>query len=548
MTKVYTSEDLEKKFEDEGCVIQAIPTDMKRIIIPVYGFSGGEKAIRTDWGPDGEFREEVTGVVFKNPKDEADQVLKQSNGCLICYDGSGRQEKIERYLKENPEALKTADGIRKLIGSMKVIVADSNGKPDLWDTDVPFAKSLMDAPEEIKLGQVFSAVKKKEAVTALRFNQGEQFQGPTGTPQIAGENGAYIVRDAAGLRMVQAEEFKKAYETTRDPEQEKKMSKELLGTPINSVDVKKYIEHRGFYGTHTTVVTFLDDKGEKLARTLEDFTDNTGYNVEQISFKDKNRGNVLVNRKGLKNKGETTLEFFSCTDEEQSDGIQGWNSFDPTEEEEKELLAKVNAITDAAKAEVKERGSIPIIPIDKLSRDPEQEKKLSPEYLSSLSQKTKVIELDKYNKEVDLSTFSKKEQQSAYIVRTENNEDYLVSSNKETADDGYKGPERDYANYSIRLLEGGKISEDSVSLTLNAPKFTNMAGNDSKKYLIKNNNPEQAQQIFNNFIVVDPVHKQYLSDTGVMRSSCVEEYQSSLKGKINGAMSNVKNIINPGRT
>ncbi|MBR5130593.1 MAG: hypothetical protein IKV03_05155 [Alphaproteobacteria bacterium] len=65
------------------------------------------------------------------------------------------------------------------------------------------------------------SVKKQEAINAIYVAAGVQFQGAAATPQVAGENGAYIVREAKGddfsYRMVQADEFKKAYEITKYP-------------------------------------------------------------------------------------------------------------------------------------------------------------------------------------------------------------------------------------------------------------------------------------------------------------------------------------------
>ena len=107
----------------------------------------------------------------------------------------------------------------KFINYLKENVVNEGGKADLWDTDVNFAAGLKDAPakEDIKIGKVFSSVKKKEAVNAILVNPGVEFEGPAGTPQIADKDGAYLVKDGSGIRMVQKAEFLKAYSITKVP-------------------------------------------------------------------------------------------------------------------------------------------------------------------------------------------------------------------------------------------------------------------------------------------------------------------------------------------
>ena len=108
-----TNEQAAKMFERP--TIEAVPTDMKRLVIPAYGFAGADDAKRQEWGVDGPFMEDVKGLVFKNPKDNADQVLKQKDGVLLCYDAPGRKEKIEQYLKNNPGALMTKNKVNQFI-------------------------------------------------------------------------------------------------------------------------------------------------------------------------------------------------------------------------------------------------------------------------------------------------------------------------------------------------------------------------------------------------------------------------------------------------
>lgn len=208
-----TNADAEKKFISND-VIEAEPTGIRRIIIPAYGFAGATPQKRQEWGADGPFMEDVQGYKFHNPKDNADQILKKNDGVVICYDAPGRVDKINQYLKENPQTFKDVIHLKKFISFMQKETGD------VWDTDVNFAAGLKNAPakEDIKPGKVFTGIKAKEAVTAFRVKEGEQFEGAEGTPQTAGKGGAYIIKDKSGTRMIQAAEFAKAYTITKEPQ------------------------------------------------------------------------------------------------------------------------------------------------------------------------------------------------------------------------------------------------------------------------------------------------------------------------------------------
>ena len=220
-----TNEQATEMFK--GDVIEAIPTDMKRIVIPAFGFIGATPQKRQEWGADGPFMEDVKGLVFKNPKDNADQVLKQNDGVLLCYDAPGRKEQIEEYLAEHPKALSNSAELKHFINYLTNEVLNKGGKADLWDSDTAFAAGLTGAPakEDIKPGKIFSGVKKKEAVQAVKVKEGEVFEGAEGQPQTADKGGAYIIKDSKGMRMIQADAFAKAYQITKMP---KIMSKDYM--------------------------------------------------------------------------------------------------------------------------------------------------------------------------------------------------------------------------------------------------------------------------------------------------------------------------------
>ena len=212
-----TNDQAAKMFE--GDVMEAIPSDMKRIVIPAFGFAGATPQKRQEWGADGPFMEDVQGFVFKNPKDNADQVLKQNDGVLLCYDAPGRKKQIEGYLAEHPDTFNNSIKLKHFINYLTNEVLNKGGKADLWDSDTAFAAGLTGAPtkEAIKPGQIFSGVKKKEAVQAFSVKEGEVFEGAEGQPQTAGKGGAYVIKDSSGMRLIQADAFAKAYQVTKMP-------------------------------------------------------------------------------------------------------------------------------------------------------------------------------------------------------------------------------------------------------------------------------------------------------------------------------------------
>ena len=211
--RLITQEAAEEELKTYALI--CAPTDKKRFIVPAFGFSGAVKTQRPEYLPPdyNMVMQDVDGLEFYNPKDQAKQVLKQADGCLICYDAPGLKEKVDGYIKQHPDAFKTAAGVKGVIDFLKQHAIDPNtGKPDVYDTDVAFAQNLIGAPEHpLSPGETFVGAKKKETVQAFFVHPGDKFAGPTGTPQIAGKGGAFVVKDSAGMRMVQADVFHQAY-------------------------------------------------------------------------------------------------------------------------------------------------------------------------------------------------------------------------------------------------------------------------------------------------------------------------------------------------
>ena len=213
-----TQEVAAKRFE--GDTLVCAPTDKKRLIIPAFGYAGAIKTKRPEYIPPDYHMEmqDVDGLEFFNPKDNATQVLKQQDGCIICYDAPGLKAKVDAYIAEHKDAFQTAEGVKGVIEFLKQHAIDpATGKADVYDTDIAFASGLIGAPEQIAPGKTFVGAKKKETVKAFYVAEGVEFAGPTGTAQIAQKGGAYIVSDSAGMRMVQADVFKDTYAIVKKP-------------------------------------------------------------------------------------------------------------------------------------------------------------------------------------------------------------------------------------------------------------------------------------------------------------------------------------------
>lgn len=128
---------------EKHSTIEAIPTNVKRIVISCQGFERAVPCTYKDWKGE---EKTADGLIFFNPKDNAMQVVKQADGCLIMYDGPGRQEKVSSYLKSHPWIVKTVNDIQQFISYLKENVVSDSGKADLWDTNTKFASHLKDAP------------------------------------------------------------------------------------------------------------------------------------------------------------------------------------------------------------------------------------------------------------------------------------------------------------------------------------------------------------------------------------------------------------------
>ena len=220
--------DALKKFE--GDTTEITPTDKERICIPIHGFVGAKEEEYTSW--DGS-KICAKGYKFLNETDGSEQLASVNDGVIMCYegytpDGKKRSEAIKEYLEHHLLATKTLSGVKNLVGFIKTVAIGSEGKPDVYTTDLGFvSKKILGAPskEDIKPGQMIVGQKVSSTLHAYKVGKGVEFEGAEGTSsaQIAGENGAWIIKDNdGGLRMIQDTEFKSAYKITKIPEMNSK--------------------------------------------------------------------------------------------------------------------------------------------------------------------------------------------------------------------------------------------------------------------------------------------------------------------------------------
>ncbi|MBE6453895.1 MAG: hypothetical protein E7017_03300 [Alphaproteobacteria bacterium] len=218
-----TREEALKKFEGE--TIEITPTDKERICIPVHNFVGAKEEEYTNW--DGS-KLKAKGFKFLNETDGSEQLAAVDGGVLMCYegktpDGKSRSEAVQEYLDKHPLAAKTVRGVEDLVGFLKTIAIGSEGKPDVYTTDLGFvSKKILGAPakDDIKPGQMIVGQKVSSTLQAYKVGKGVEFEGAerTTSSQVAGENGAWIIKENdSGPRMIQDAEFKAAYKITKMP-------------------------------------------------------------------------------------------------------------------------------------------------------------------------------------------------------------------------------------------------------------------------------------------------------------------------------------------
>ncbi len=217
-----TYDEAAKKFEGE--TMEVTPTDKKRICIPVHNHVGSHEVEFTSW--DGS-KQKTVGYKFVNQTDGSEQVAAAKDGVLMLYegktaDGKIRSEVVKEYLDKHPLAAKTATGVENLVKFLNTIAIGEKGKSDVYSTDLGFvSKKILGAPakEDIQPGRMIVGQKVSATLQAIKVGPGVEFEGAPGTAstQTAGKDGAYILKDDSGMRMIQSAEFNQAYSITKMP-------------------------------------------------------------------------------------------------------------------------------------------------------------------------------------------------------------------------------------------------------------------------------------------------------------------------------------------
>ena len=173
---------------------------------------------------------EQDGIGFKfkcNDADTSEQFVSANEGIILCAekqlpDGKMLSTTIQEYLDKHPSALRTVEGMTKFIEYMKPLALNVEGKTDIYTSGYDFlADSISGGPtkNDIKVGKVYVGPKKADTLQAYRVAAGVEFEGAPGTTssQVAGKDGAYILKDKDGVRMIQAAVFNESYSITKKP-------------------------------------------------------------------------------------------------------------------------------------------------------------------------------------------------------------------------------------------------------------------------------------------------------------------------------------------
>lgn len=232
---VMTCEEATQLFTADK-VYTVLPSEQGRIVIPV-----GEMEDAVSLDRKGKL---VKGCTFYNPTDGSVQVLRSDTGVVVCYDAPGLQEKLNQYFAEHPDAFKTEANREETFKFLREnAINPATGKPDFYDSDINWASKLKGAPEEMKSAKAFVGHKLQAEMEAIRVKPGTKFQGPTGSPQIAGRNGAYIVKSGDSMHMIQSDAFSGAYKVVSKPltkfaQIRSALNKSRMGVAVNRLNTK----------------------------------------------------------------------------------------------------------------------------------------------------------------------------------------------------------------------------------------------------------------------------------------------------------------------
>lgn len=219
-------EDLKMALNSDW-VEHVIPTDAKRVIIPLPFGIIGDDVIYTGWNCK-EYKD--NGFLFYNPTDKRTQFLRANGGIIIGYDGEcpegtngkmiSRADAIKKYFKLNPDAFKNKENILKTLNYFQekifkhgkdVTKWDNDAIADMWTSDVDWLVVNFDEKDIFdnhgKLKNVILAVKKTKIYDAIYFGPNIKIEG-IGTTS---ENGSWALNQAGRFNLVDNNAFNFAY-------------------------------------------------------------------------------------------------------------------------------------------------------------------------------------------------------------------------------------------------------------------------------------------------------------------------------------------------
>ena len=205
---------------------QAIPTDVKRVIIPLPMGVVGETVTYVDWKGK---KRTGNGFLFNNPTDKRIQYLDAKNGVIIGYEGEcpegknnqmiSRSLAIKNYLKKHPNALKTKNDLLETIQYFQnkifkhatdVTKWDENADVDMWTSDIDWLVVNFDEKDIFykgKLKNVISATKKTAILDAIYFGPNLKIEGIGETSP----KGSWVLSFKGKLNLITKDAFNSAY-------------------------------------------------------------------------------------------------------------------------------------------------------------------------------------------------------------------------------------------------------------------------------------------------------------------------------------------------
>lgn len=212
---------------NSDCTEQVIPTDIKRVIIPLPFGIIGDDVTYIDWNGK---KCKDNGFMFYNPTDKRTQFLRADGGIIIGYDGEcpegingnmiSRADAVLKYLNLNTDALKNKENILETLNYFQekifkhgkdVTKWEDNAIVDMWSSDIDWLVINFDEKDIFddngKLKSVIVATKKTKIFDAIYFGPNIKIEG-IGTTN---ENGSWVLSQSGCFNLVDNNVFNFAY-------------------------------------------------------------------------------------------------------------------------------------------------------------------------------------------------------------------------------------------------------------------------------------------------------------------------------------------------